>query len=267
MQQQQVMERMHDPEFAQRFAPKFNTDENSSSTSNNQNTNKNAFANNEEAINTKNSQNNISNTQENFSKNNSNDTNQNIKVGATAQNSFDSKDNTNSVNKLDKKENINSSESNKNNAFNQSNQANQQIPNNAINKFKDSVGTLGKATKALLDNDFNLKKANQHLDEKIQKGETQINKALMSATNANQERLWDKIYSGKAPSYSEEAKQYIQHGNDLKNKPSYAQKYSDYVEQRRQEYHEQIQNSILPNNEDINPKQQDNQIDKGKNEE
>jgi hypothetical protein len=276
MQQQQAMEKMHDPEFAQRFAPKFNNDENSSDSSKSSNhNNSNAFANNAEPINNKHSQNSVNSTQEDAGKNDTQNLNQNSNAGNIPKNSSDNQSNTNSSNNLDKKDNPsqsvsnsnNSNEGNKNNAFNQNSHANQSTPNNtSLNKLKDSVGTLGKATKALLDSDFNLKKANQLLDEKIQKGEAKINKSLMSGAEASQDRLWDKIYSGKAPSHSDEAKQYIKHGNELKDKPSYAQKYSEYVEQRRQQYQEQIQNSILPDD-DIKPKQQDNQTEKGKNEE
>jgi len=276
MQQQQAMEKMHDPEFAQRFAPKFDRDNDSNNSNNVNNSNssnfdKANFSNNQPTGNTPASQNSTTqgagfnqNNLQNFATNSKFDTTN----SATSQNNTNSSSNNNTANQQESK-NQNSSahagptnENDKTNAFNQSSQANQSIPNNStLNKVKDAVGSLGTATKALLDNDFSLKKANQHLDRKLQEGETRVNKALMSATDESQAKLWNKIYLGQSPSYSDEARKYIQHGNDLKNKPEYAQKYTAYVEQRRQEYQEQIQNSILPldNN-------QTNQTNKGNNE-
>jgi TrbL/VirB6 plasmid conjugal transfer protein len=101
------------------------------------------------------------------------------------------------------------------------------------NKTLDRAKGIGVAANQLAKAGFDLKKANHMIDHKLQQGENKVNKKLMSATQEAQERLWNNIYLGKAPSHSSEAAAYIKHGEALKSIGSeYRKQYSDYVTTR-----------------------------------
>ena len=87
--------------------------------------------------------------------------------------------------------------------------------------------TAGHMASALIKNDFDLNKANQHLDTKLYKN---------NAANAEQERIWDRIYSGQSPENYAQAEKYLEHGNKMEKDNKYAEQYLGYVDYRRQLY-------------------------------
>jgi P-type conjugative transfer protein TrbL len=87
--------------------------------------------------------------------------------------------------------------------------------------------TAGHLANALIRNDFSLNKAQNTIDSQLHKKQN---------LNSEQERLWDRIYSGDSPENYSQAQKYIEHGNKMEKDKKYSDEYSDYVQYRKQIY-------------------------------
>jgi P-type conjugative transfer protein TrbL len=114
---------------------------------------------------------------------------------------------------------------NNNNSTSNSNTSS--ILNKVAHGAVHGVKTAAHAAGALIRNDFNLDKANQSLDTQLYKKQ---------AVNGEQERLWDRIYSGHSPENYPQAQKYIEHGNKMEKDSKYASQFMDYVNYRKQIY-------------------------------
>jgi P-type conjugative transfer protein TrbL len=87
--------------------------------------------------------------------------------------------------------------------------------------------TAGHLASALIRNDFSLNKAQNTIDSQLHKKQN---------LNFEQEKLWDRIYSGNSPENYSQAQKYIEHGNKMEKDKKYSDEYSDYVQYRKQIY-------------------------------
>lgn len=152
----------------------------------------------------------------------------------------------------------NKANSTNNNTGNTSNTSSSML-NKAAHGAVHGLKTAGNVAGALIRNDFNLDKANQSLDTQLYKKQ---------AVNAEQERLWDRIYSGQSPENYSQAEKYIDHGNKMEKDSKYVEQFMDYVNYRKQIYQDsqnQLQDfsqdaSIIIQNSDNQPHQYSQEI-------